>query len=247
MRDAEGPAVSREQEVTEHANSAGPASKPAVLLTRRMRPALRLIAADLFWHALGRPLDKRLGVDTGAGTGSDRGGGGAYAPGSTRVFWLGVSTLPIDFARFAFVDLAAGKGRAVVLAGELPFHSIHGVEPVKALHVRAVRNVKARFGNEIGRVRIFLHNVDVSDYTIPDLPCVLYLPEPFGNSELPRVIESILRSCRANPRDVFIVDAGSGDDHAFDAADFEELEPPWWQRAVDRALLARFKIYKVRP
>lgn len=191
-------------------------------------------------------MDKRLGVDTSASTGSDRTGNPEYVPVPPRVFWLAVSTLQIDFACFAFVDLAAGKGRAVVLAGELPFQEVHGVEPVRPLHVRAVRNVKARFGGEIGRVRIFLHDVHAADYELPKLPCVLYVAQPFSTGELARVIEALLRSYRRNPREIFLVDAGSGDEHAFETARFEKVKWPWWQRAVDRALVAPFTVYTVR-
>ena len=222
------------------------AIKAPILPQRRLRSALRRIAADLFSHATGRPLDKRLGVDTSASTGSDRTGNPEYVPVPPRVFWLAVSTLQIDFARFAFVDLAAGKGRAVVLAGELPFQEVHGVEPVRPLHVRAVRNVKARFGGEIGRVRIFLHDVHAADYELPKLPCVLYVAQPFSKGELPRVIEAVLRSHRRNPREIYFVHARSGDDHAFDIAQFEKVEWPWWQRAVDNVLVAAFRVYRVR-
>lgn len=232
--------------VSDEASSPDAANKAPVVPQRRLRSALRNIVADVFSHATGRPMDKRLGVDTSASAGSDRSGNPEYLPVPARVFWLSVSTLPIDFARFAFVDLSAGKGRAVVLAGELPFQEVHGVEPVKALHVRAVQNVKARFGGEIGRVRIFLHDVHASDYEIPDLPCVLYVAKPFSTGELPRVIEAVQRSHRRNTREIFLIDAGSGDEHTFDTALFEKVEWPWWQRAVDRVLVAPFRVYTVR-
>ncbi len=51
-----------------------------------------------------------------------------------RMFQQAFARLDIDFEKFTFVDLGAGKGRIMLLASNFPFQRVLGVEFVPELH-----------------------------------------------------------------------------------------------------------------
>ena len=74
--------------------------------------------------------------------------GGAYAhathyePVPVEAFAELVATLPEELVRTAaFVDVGCGMGRALLLASELPFRQVVGIELSPALHAIARENV----------------------------------------------------------------------------------------------------------
>ena len=140
------------------------------------------------------PFDLRYGTDTGGylrpdelGSGgiddAENNGYSAVAPSVFRVAcrrWR--ETLPYSAARvqaYTFVDVGAGKGRALLLAAELPFRKIIGVELNETLVRIAQRNVTLwnRLARPPAKIRV-LHE-DATAIRWPRGPLLVYFNNPF--------------------------------------------------------------------
>ena len=120
----------------------------------------------------------------------------AYYPMSPSRFhgaihlWLRSSpTHPIE--QTTFVDLGCGKGRALLLASELPFRQAIGLE----LHPRLAEIAEAnlRLWRAAGRARCpatVLH-ADAADLELPPGPCLLYLFHPFTEPVTRRLVQNL--------------------------------------------------------
>ncbi len=64
-----------------------------------------------------------------------------YQPTDAALFQEMMSSLPIAFSEFTFVDLGSGKGRTLLMASEYPFRRIVGVEILPELHRAAEKNI----------------------------------------------------------------------------------------------------------
>ena len=88
-----------------------------------------------------------------------------------------------------FVDLGAGMGRAVLLASELGFKAVVGVELHPALAATARKNVRlwGAAGRERGPMRIV--EGDAVDFALPEGPVLVFLFNPFGAAVLRRLLK----------------------------------------------------------
>jgi SAM-dependent methyltransferase len=140
------------------------------------------------------PFDLKYGTDTGGYLRPDEIGGGGihdamnngYSAVAPSVFrdacWRWRETLPSSAARleaYTFVDVGAGKGRALLLASELPFRKIIGVELNEALARIAQRNVTLwnRLARPPAKIRV-VHE-DAAAIRWPRAPLLVYLNNPF--------------------------------------------------------------------
>jgi SAM-dependent methyltransferase len=145
-------------------------------------------------HAV-HPFDARHGTDTGgyltpqevaAGREHDalNYGYSAIAPSVFRealARWRG--TLPGAARRlpaYTFVDVGAGKGRALLLAAEAPFRKVVGVELNDELARIARRNVARSSGAARPRAKIRVMHADALDFRWPRTPLLVYLYNPFA-------------------------------------------------------------------
>ena len=177
---------------------------------RRLLPGLS--AADGFMR---HPFDQTHGVRTSGliagrhlktGQSNDR-HATAYYGVAPSVFhrliqrWRRTGTVaPID--DFSFVDLGAGMGRAVLLAAEMPFRRVIGVEFHPTLAQIARRNL--RLWRSAGRTqaptRIYCR--DAVEFPIPDGPTLLFLFNPFGGPVLRRLLKRIGREFANRPNEL---------------------------------------------
>ena len=97
-----------------------------------------------------------------------------------------MADIEIEIAGSTFVDLGAGKGRAVLLAAEYPFARLVGVEFAMELHAAAKTNV-ARYADIGDASRIELIHGDAALYEFPSTAVVIYLFNPFGAPIVARV------------------------------------------------------------
>jgi SAM-dependent methyltransferase len=88
----------------------------------------------------------------------------------------------LDVPRWPFVDLGCGKGRALILAHELGFQKLTGVEFSSALHRAAKHNLSLR------HIDADLICGDAREYRFPDEPTVVFLYHPFGEAIMRPVI-----------------------------------------------------------
>jgi predicted RNA methylase len=88
----------------------------------------------------------------------------------------------------SFIDIGAGMGRAVLLAGELPFKEVVGVELNKTLAKIAEKNL-ARW-RELRRARAEMKvvNIDALEFEWPEGPCVAFMFNPFGAVVMRRLL-----------------------------------------------------------
>lgn len=106
-----------------------------------------------------------------------------------------------------FVDLGAGMGRAVLLASELEFKAVVGVELHPALVATARKNV--RLWRAAGRERtpMSIVEADAVEFTLPDGPVVIFLFNPFAAAVLRRLLTAWRKSLagRAQALDILYV------------------------------------------
>lgn len=101
---------------------------------------------------------------------------------------------------FTFVDLGAGMGRAVLLAAEMPFREVIGVELHPTLARIARRNLTK--WRALGRVRTKTRVVcrDAVEFKLPAGPCLVFLFNPFGAPVLRRLLKQEAADLAQRPR-----------------------------------------------
>jgi hypothetical protein len=116
-----------------------------------------------------------------------------------------LGSIPLQPNVFAFVDMGSGKGRALLVASELPFAKIVGVELSQELHLIAEQNIiRYRPGSQLCTT-FFLHCMNALEYTFGPEPVVLFLFNPFGKASIRKILASLEASLTATPRQAFVV------------------------------------------
>jgi SAM-dependent methyltransferase len=92
---------------------------------------------------------------------------------------------------YSFIDVGCGKGRMLLLASELPFRQVIGVELNGVLASAAARNVDAweKARKAVAPIQV-LHQ-DATEVARPDGPCVFYLYNPFGAPVLQKLLDRL--------------------------------------------------------
>jgi len=98
-----------------------------------------------------------------------------------------------EISSFNFVDLGSGKGRAVLLASRLPFHSIVGVEFSAELHRISINNLAHWPVQENIAESVSFVCADAAEYPLPAGPLVLFMYNPFGVSIMSQVADRVAR------------------------------------------------------
>jgi SAM-dependent methyltransferase len=90
-----------------------------------------------------------------------------------------------------FIDAGAGMGRAVLLAAEMPFRQVIGVELHASLVRVARKNVAA--WRKAGRVQapVRMVEADAVEFAFPEGPTVLFLFNPFGAVVMRRLLKRL--------------------------------------------------------
>jgi hypothetical protein len=86
---------------------------------------------------------------------------------------------------YTFVDLGCGKGRTLLVAGQMGFRRVEGIEFSHYLCRVADKNLAIT--NTTAEVKC----MDAGDYSFDDSPILLYLYNPFREPVLLRVIENL--------------------------------------------------------
>ena len=162
------------------------------------------VATGLMQH----PFDAQNGVRTsGLVAGRHLGSGHRHDRHATAYYGVAPSVFEGLLARWhrtspvaaieetTFVDVGAGMGRALLLAAELPFRRVVGVELNPRLVRIARRNATAwrRQGRACTPIRIF--GADAAEFRFPAPPCVVFLFNPFGAVVMRRFLTNLRRRC----------------------------------------------------
>jgi SAM-dependent methyltransferase len=152
------------------------------------------------------PFDRKYGTDTGGylgpedlvkGRANDAHNHG-YSAIAPSVFYEACrrwrETLPAMSGRidaYSFVDVGAGKGRALLLAAELPFRKVIGVEVTEELARIAQRNVArwSRVAKSKAKIRV-VHE-DAANFRWPRTPLLVYMYNPFACSLVAQMAERL--------------------------------------------------------
>jgi SAM-dependent methyltransferase len=160
------------------------------------------------------PFDLKYGTDTGGYLRPDEIGSGGihdamnngYSAVAPSVFreacrrWR--ETLPASAARleaYTFVDVGAGKGRALLLAAELPFRKVIGVELNEPLARIAQRNVTLWTRLVRPRTKIRVIHEDAAEFRWPRTPLLIYLNNPFDCALVELLASRIAAAAASGP------------------------------------------------
>jgi SAM-dependent methyltransferase len=122
-----------------------------------------------------------------------------YEPCEAKRLCHDLAVPPIERAGYDFVDLGCGKGRALIIASEMGFRSVTGVELSPSLSKSAARNL------EICGISGNVLTQDASSFEIPDTPCVCYLFDPFGKQVMQKFAGNVERRLGRSRADLWIV------------------------------------------
>jgi SAM-dependent methyltransferase len=160
------------------------------------------------------PFDLKFGTDTGGYLSPDQlrngqtsdamnNGYSAVAPSVFREAcrcWR--ETLPASAARleaYTFVDVGAGKGRALLLASEMPFRRVIGVELNEGLARIAERNIAAWSRTTKPHAKIRVMHKDAADFRWPRSPLLVYLNNPFDCDLVEQIAAQIVAAAQSGP------------------------------------------------
>jgi SAM-dependent methyltransferase len=157
-------------------------------------------------------FDRAHGVDTGGSIQLDslnirspnRGFGTEYVSTSAKSFAWMMRALPSDLSGYVFIDIGAGKGRALLLASQYRFSRIVGVEFAREL-VAIARNNIERFNRSSQANAIEIVETDAVQYKFPPNPLVVYFYNPFSPKLFAEVLNALVETLRSNPRNCFII------------------------------------------
>jgi hypothetical protein len=149
------------------------------------------------WQVTDAAFDSRYGVDTGGRiplsdlgvTTSNWIYGLHYQAVGIVDFREVLQPFDIRWEEFTFIDLGAGKGRAVLMAAALPFKKIVGVEFSEQLHGISRANLGRYPQEAIACKDIELLWMDACDYRFPSGPFILYMYNPFEDPVMTQVLQ----------------------------------------------------------
>jgi hypothetical protein len=107
---------------------------------------------------------------------------------------------PID--RTVFLDVGAGKGRAMLLASEYPFLRVEGIELNSVLASIARSNIDLWTESQQSTILapLELHEADATRTPLPGEPLLAHLFHPFEDRLLGRFLRHVERDLTAHPR-----------------------------------------------
>jgi SAM-dependent methyltransferase len=180
-----------------------------------------------------RTFDRRHGTDTSTFVdlsalridSDNRRHGERYQPSPVYSLRRLLGRLDIDYPRFSYIDFGCGKGRTLLIAGELPFRQVVGVEFGAQLQAQAEQNI-ARYRHRAAQSVVAMHG-DATHYTLPDDNLVLYFFNPFGREVLDKVLANLNASLQARTRRVFLIYLYLPDKSWLSALDGFRLREQW--------------------
>jgi hypothetical protein len=191
----------------------------------------RLVRKDDGTGGVVHPFDVRHGLDTSGFIGGGRlGGSHARARFSTAYYGVQPSRLKGALEKWSetsgtravgdvtFVDAGAGKGRAMMVASEMGFAAVVGVELDADVAAVGQRNL------ELWRAACPMRLVqgDAAEMEFPVGPLLIFLYNPFQAPVLRRLLE---RVCEERERDVDVLYMVSVERAVF--GEFPRLRPMW--------------------
>ena len=193
-----------------------------------MSKLLNPIQAFLFrkWRSyIDRRFDRRFGVDTGGQipaeslTGSPS--ANPYVGTPPARFFSMISALEVEPREVTFIDFGCGKGRVLLLASQLGFTRVIGLELSPELVRIARKNVETYQKKHPGSA-IEVICEDAASFKIPAGNILLYMYNPFQEDVMRQVVANVDRAVRKEFRQITIVYYNARCAEVLDAAGFLE-------------------------
>ncbi len=179
------------------------------------------------------PFDKLHGTDTsGLLPGTRIAAGTGFAPEELTAYygvapsilhgvvdlWLRECHPLQSIDQTVFLDVGAGKGRAMMLASQYPFLRVEGVELNAELAQVAETNLQLWQNDAAAEVLAptVLHQADATRHPLPSEPTLAYLFHPFEATLLRSFLRHIHKSVKANPRPFDLVYVNAEHDSMLD-------------------------------
>ena len=149
------------------------------------------------WDTDGRNFDSTYGTDTAGKITPDQlktnsplvNQASSYLGVSPERVAKAVAATGIDAREFTFVDLGCGKGRALLVAAQLGFRQVIGVEFADELPEIARENARIMGFGEITVIQ-----GDAGEFLFPAGDLVVFLHNPFWIPVMRRVVENLRRA-----------------------------------------------------
>jgi len=144
--------------------------------------------------AVADPFDQQYGVETGGFVDGRRLGSGHPHDRHSSAYWGTPSSLfdgvislwrdtlittPYSLRDYTLIDIGCGKGRVVMLASDVGFRKVIGVELNPALASIARQNLAKWQGANHICTDIAIHHADALDAPIPESPVLIYFFNSF--------------------------------------------------------------------
>jgi len=178
------------------------------------------------------PFDKEFGVRTsGLIAGRHLKSGHRHDRHATAYFGVAPSVFAALMRRWrrlkppacaeetVFIDVGAGMGRAVLLAAEMPFKEVAGIEFHPALTRIAQQNLarwRALARVKAGKVQIV--KGDAVEFRLPAAPVVAFLFNPFGAPVLKRLLKNWNEVLHARPNRLDLIYVNNEQESVIEAA-----------------------------
>jgi SAM-dependent methyltransferase len=176
-----------------------------VAMSRLLRVVPKIAREGPIWAAqrvfthrepIGAEFDAQYGTDTAGNvplwryriTSNNALFGESYAPTDEGDFLPTLSMIEEDFSTLTFIDMGCGKGKALLLASDLGFKQLVGVEFAPELVEVARENLRLK---NISNGTI--QHADAAEYEFPNCDCVVYLFNPFQRKVMDKVIANLAK------------------------------------------------------
>jgi predicted RNA methylase len=103
-----------------------------------------------------------------------------------------------------FVDFGAGKGKALLIAGRLPYQRVVGVEADDELAVVARRNI-AKAGRRLRAGRTECLTASVLGWPVPEDSSIFFMYNPFLGETFRHAVSAVFESYDKHPRKLHLV------------------------------------------
>lgn len=131
--------------------------------------------------------------------------GSKYQAANANVLSAVLIQLKINYEHFTFIDLGAGKGRAILLASQFPFKKVIGVEYDTELCEIAKKNLLHFPDAEKKCKNCEIICADASQFKFPEDPLVIFLFNPFRGKVMTQLVENITTFYQKNRREIIVV------------------------------------------
>lgn len=226
------------------ARQLGPAGVLALLRDHGARRSLAFVVRNIrhmIAHRLALRWDRRHGVDTAGSIRLDtlsvrspnRKYGNECICTSPRSFEFMMRSLPHDPRGYTFIDIGAGKGRAILLASRYGFDKVIGVEFASELVACARSNIASfmhakqldakqpdepqsshdrQCRDPEQRCNLEIVEADATEFVLPAGPLLIYFYNPFTRDIFDAVLRNITASLADDTRDCTVIYGSSSAD-----------------------------------